>query len=79
MSLLIITASSIAIALIDWRHHIIPDELQLALFLGVVVYQFFTGNLQVSLVGHALIVALPILLLYLPARAIPMYLFGFLQ
>lgn len=68
MSLLIITASSIAIALIDWRHHIIPDELQLALFLGVVVYQFFTGNLQVSLVGHALIVALPILLLYLLTR-----------
>ena len=68
MGLLIITASSIAITLIDWRHHIIPDELQLALFLGVIVYQFFTGNLQVLLVGNALIVALPILLLYLLTR-----------
>jgi len=66
--LLIITASSIAITLIDFRHHIIPDELQLALFVGVTLYLVCLGSLQVALVGYALIVALPILLLYLLTR-----------
>ncbi len=68
LGLLIITASSIAITIIDFRHHIIPDELQIALFVGVVLYLLCTGNLQVVLVGYALIVALPILLLYLLTR-----------
>jgi len=68
LGLLIIVASSIAITLIDFRNHIIPDELQLTLFLGVFLYQSCTNNLQVTLIGQALIVALPILLLYLLTR-----------
>jgi leader peptidase (prepilin peptidase)/N-methyltransferase len=68
LGLLLITSASIAITFIDFRHHIIPDELQIALFVGVILYQVCTGNLQVALVGYALIVALPILLLYLLTR-----------
>jgi leader peptidase (prepilin peptidase)/N-methyltransferase len=68
LGLLIITASSISITLIDFRHHIIPDELQIALFVGVVWYLVCMSSLNVALVGYALIVALPILLLYLFTR-----------
>lgn len=65
ISLLIMVATSIAIAVIDFRHHIIPDELQIVLFIGVALYLLFTESFTVILVGQALIVALPILLLYL--------------
>ncbi|MBP6994088.1 prepilin peptidase [Candidatus Woesebacteria bacterium] len=68
IGLLVITSTSIAIALIDSRHHIIPDELQLSLFVGVIIYHLSLNSLHVMLVGQALIVALPILLLYLFTR-----------
>ncbi|HNQ31041.1 MAG TPA: prepilin peptidase [Candidatus Woesebacteria bacterium] len=63
--LLIVTASSIAITIIDFRHRIIPDSLQLALFVGVLIFHLGMGVLSVDLFGQALIVALPILILYL--------------
>lgn len=68
ISLLFMVAVSIAIAGIDFRHHIIPDGLQICLLAGVVTYHILSGTLQVILVGHALIVVLPILLLYLLTR-----------
>ena len=68
ISLLLMMAVSIAIAGIDFRHHIIPDGLQVCLLVAVVLYHTFSGTLQVQYVGHALIVVLPILLLYLITR-----------
>ena len=68
LGLLIITACSIAITLIDFRHHIIPDELQISLFVGVIIYHVSLNSLHVMLVGQALVVALPILLIYLITR-----------
>lgn len=64
-ALLVTLSVSIAITIIDFRHHIIPDSLQVALFGGVIAYHLFQGTFQVTLFGEALIVALPILLLYL--------------
>lgn len=58
-------SASIAISLIDFRHHIIPDGLQIVLFGCVLFYLVVSGGFQVKLFGEALVVALPILLLYL--------------
>lgn len=68
LALLLIVAVSIVITGIDFRHHIIPDGMQICLLLGVILYHYFLGTLQVMLIGHALVVALPILFLYLLTR-----------
>jgi len=65
ISILIMISASIVIIMIDFRHHIIPDSMQLTLFIGVIAYHLFSNSLQVTIIGEALVVALPILLLYL--------------
>lgn len=69
VGLLATAAVTIAIVLIDWSHQIIPDNLQVALFLSIVGYLWGTGvPFNPWTVGHALAVTAPILLIYLFTR-----------
>lgn len=63
--LCIIASVSLSIVIVDSRHHLIPDGLQIALLIGVILYHTFSASLTVMIMSEGLIVALPILFLYL--------------
>lgn len=68
VGLLIITASSIAISIIDFDHQIIPDVLQLVFFVGSVMYVLSIGELGGVRFAQAFLVSMPILLIYLGTK-----------
>jgi len=68
LSILLMAATTVAITLIDFEHHIIPDSLQIVFFAGVISLTYFESNLSPLRVGQASLVSLPILLLYLATK-----------
>ncbi len=68
IGLLIITATSIAISIIDFDHQIIPDVLQLIFFVGSILYVLSIGELDGARFAQAFLISMPILLIYLGTK-----------
>lgn len=68
MALWTIAAIGVAICFIDFRHHIIPDELQVALIIAATIYQLGMHTFSLSSVIAAFVVASPLLVIYFITR-----------
>ncbi|MEI7652674.1 MAG: prepilin peptidase [bacterium] len=64
----ILLSASIAISLIDFRLHLIPDVLQVVIMVTALIYTYFWGQWGEYAVLSGLVVALPILFIYLVTR-----------
>jgi leader peptidase (prepilin peptidase)/N-methyltransferase len=64
----ILLSVSIAISLIDIKLHLIPDALQMVIIVIALVYTYFWGQWGEYSVLSGLVVALPILFIYLVTR-----------
>lgn len=64
----ILLSASIAISLIDIKLHLIPDVLQIVIIVTALVYTYFWGQWGEYAVLSGLIVALPILFIYLVTK-----------
>ncbi len=69
IGLLILASVSVAISIIDFEHHIIPDSLQVILFVGALLVVFAEGGITPVALAQSSLVALPILLIYLATGA----------
>lgn len=64
----ILLSASIAISLIDIELHLIPDVLQVVIIVTALIYTYFWGQWGEYSVLSGLVVALPILFIYLVTR-----------
>ncbi len=68
----ILLSASIAISLIDYKLHLIPDALQIVIIVTSLIYTYFFGQWGEYAVLSGLVVALPILFIYLVTRGMGM-------
>lgn len=68
ITLFAMAAITIAISIIDFRHHIIPDELQVCLIITALVHTYFIGHWSVTSLMAGLIVSQPLLMIYMLTR-----------
>lgn len=64
----ILLSASIVISLIDIKLHLIPDALQMVIIVTALIYTYFWGQWGEYSVLSGLVVALPILFIYLVTR-----------
>ncbi len=68
ISLFALAAITIAISVIDFRHHIIPDELQICLIVAALAHTYFIGSWSTTALMSGLIVSQPLLIIYMITR-----------
>ncbi|MEI6326613.1 MAG: prepilin peptidase [Candidatus Roizmanbacteria bacterium] len=68
ITLFALAAITIAISIIDFRHHIIPDELQVCLIVAALAHAYLAGHWSTASLMAGLIVSQPLLMIYMLTR-----------